>query len=142
MQTKIKSSESNIESESGMVVERRFTSAGQIRSSRSNGLRWTCRSGNPDGSMADSLEGVNCLRGFCVLGTVCAQKYLRKAGVPKYLRNVPEDDVPVWLQRSERSRAASDVDAAERMVRLMEDSRRRLAGTWTYQRKHGYCKRG
>ena len=29
MQTKIKSSESSVESESGLVVERRFTSAGQ-----------------------------------------------------------------------------------------------------------------
>ena len=109
MQTKIKSSESNIESESGMVVERRFTSAGQDPFESFEWIEMDVQIRNPDGSMADSLEGVKLPSGFSgVPGTVCAQKYLRKAGVPKYLRNVPEDDVPVWLQRSEPDRAASD----------------------------------
>ena len=57
---------------------------------------------NPDGSIADSINGVKLPSGFAgIPGKVCAQKYLRKAGVPKYLRSVPERGYSVWLQRSE-----------------------------------------
>ena len=143
MQTKIKSSESNIESESGMVVERRFTSAGQDPFESFEWIEMDVQIRNPDGSMADSLEGVKLPSGFSgVPGTVCAQKYLRKAGVPKYLRNVPEDDVPVWLQRSEPDHERlQTVDAAERMGGEIDGRQlfRRLAGTWTYWGwKYGY----
>ena len=82
--------------------------------------------------MADSLEGVKLPSGFSgVPGTVCAQKYLRKAGVPKYLRTVPEDDVPIWLQRSEPDHERlQTVDAAERMGGEIDGRQlfRRLAG--------------
>lgn len=37
---------------------------------------------------------------------IIAQKYARRAGVPRYLKKIHEDNVPVWLQRSEE-----DVDA-------------------------------
>ena len=117
MQTKIKSSESSSDSESGLVVERRFSicRTGPIRFIRMD------RDGRgdleSDGSMADSIEGVKLPSGFTgVPGKVCAQKYLRKAGVPKFLRNVPEDGVPIWLQRSEPDHERlQNVDAAERM---------------------------
>ena len=102
MQTKISSSDKKLDSESGLVVERRFTSAGQDPFDSFEWITMDVEIRNPDGSMADSIEGVSLPSGFSgVPGKVCAQKYLRKAGVPKYLRNVPEEGVPVWLQRSE-----------------------------------------
>ena len=64
---------------------------------------------NPDGSMADSLEGVKLPSGFSgVPGTVCAQKYLRKAGVPKYLRTVPEDAFQSGYSEVSQITSASD----------------------------------
>ena len=143
MQTKIKSSDSSVDSESGMVVERRFTSAGQDPFDSFEWIEMDVQIRNPDGSMADSLEGVKLPSGFSgVPGTVCAQKYLRKAGVPKYLRTVPEDNVPIWLQRSEPDHERlQTVDAAERMGGEIDGRQlfRRLAGTWTYWGwKYGY----
>ena len=77
MQTKIKSSDSSVDSESGMVVERRFTSAGQDPFDSFEWIEMDVQIRNPDGSMADSLEGVKLPSGFSgVPGTVCAQKYL------------------------------------------------------------------
>ena len=80
MQTKIKSSDSSVDSEGGMVVDRRFTSAGQDPFDSFEWIEMDVQIRNPDGSMADSLEGVKLPSGFSgVPGTVCAQKYLRKA---------------------------------------------------------------
>ena len=59
MQTKIKSSDSSVDSESGMVVERRFTSAGQDPFDSFEWIEMDVQIRNPDGSMADSLEAVS-----------------------------------------------------------------------------------
>ena len=98
---------------------------------------------NPDGSMADTVEGVKLPSGFSgVPGKVCAQKYLRKAGVPRHLRKVPEDGVPVWLQRSTPDHERlQTLDAGNRMGGETDGRElfRRLAGTWTYWGwKYGY----
>jgi ribonucleoside-diphosphate reductase alpha chain len=66
---------------------------------------------------------------------ILAQKYFRRAGVPRHLRRIEEPDVPQWLWRSVPDEAAlSDLPAAERFGG--ETSARqvfhRLAGTWTY----------
>lgn len=73
---------------------------------------------------------------------ILAQKYFRKAGVPKFLKKVPEDNVPEWLQRS--------VADEEKLQNLPPDEQfnretsviqviHRLAGTWTYWGfKHNY----
>ena len=96
MQTKITTSEGELNSEEGLVVERRFTSAGQDPFESFEWISMDVEIRNPDGSMADSIEGVALPSGFSgVPGKVCAQKYLRKAGVPKFLRNIPEEGVPV-----------------------------------------------
>ena len=77
-----------------------------------------------------------------VPGKVCAQKYLRKAGVPRHLRKVPEDGVPVWLQRSTPDHERlQTLDAGNRMGGETDGRElfRRLAGTWTYWGwKYGY----
>ncbi|MEM1192978.1 MAG: vitamin B12-dependent ribonucleotide reductase [Pseudomonadota bacterium] len=66
---------------------------------------------------------------------ILAQKYFRKAGVPALTRRVPEEGVPVFLQRSE-----PDPDAMERLdlhnrfgaEHSAKQVFHRLAGAWTY----------
>ena len=142
MQTKISSSNEKLDSESGLVVERRFTSAGQDPFDSFEWITMDVEIRNPDGSMADSIEGVALPSGFSgVPGKVCAQKYLRKAGVPKYLRNVPEEGVPVWLQR--RSQITSGfrklMSPIEWVVIPTEAIIPSTCRTWTYWGwKYGY----
>ena len=143
MQTKVKSDAEAGVAESGMVIERRFTSMGEEVFDAFKWMEMDVEIRNPDGSMADTIEGVKLPEGFAgVPGKVCAQKYLRKAGVPKYLRKVPEEGVPVWLQRSEPDTEKLQTLKAEERYGGEKDGRalfRRLAGCWTYWGwKHGY----
>jgi len=131
------------EAETGMVIERRFTTAGDNPFDVFDWIEMDVEIRNPDGSMADSIEGVKLPSGFNgVAGKVCAQKYLRKAGVPRALRKVPEEGVPVWLQRSAPDHEKiQTLEADERMGGEVDGRElfRRLAGTWTYWGwKYGY----
>ena len=143
MQTRIKGDSEVGEAESGLVIERRFTTAGEDAFDVFDWIKMDVEIRNPDGSMADTVEGVKLPSGFSgVPGKVCAQKYLRKAGVPKHLRKVPEDGVPVWLQRSTPDHERlQTLDAGNRMGGETDGRElfRRLAGTWTYWGwKYGY----
>ena len=143
MQTRIKGDSEVGEAESGLVIERRFTTAGEDAFDTFDWIEMDVEIRNPDGSMADNVEGVKLPSGFSgVPGKVCAQKYLRKAGVPKHLRKVPEDGVPVWLQRSTPDHERLQTLDAEHRMGGETDGRelfRRLAGTWTYWGwKYGY----
>ena len=90
------------EAERGLVIERRFTTAGSDPFDAFEWIEMSVEIRNPDGSLAHEIHGVQLPSGFAgVPGKVCAQKYLRKAGVPAALRKVMEDGVPEWLQRSE-----------------------------------------
>ena len=143
MQTRIKGDSEVGEVESGLVIERRFTTAGEDAFDVFDWIEMDVEIRNPDGSMADTVEGVKLPSGFSgVPGKVCAQKYLRKAGVPRHLRKVPEDGVPVWLQRSTPDHERlQTLDAGNRMGGETDGRElfRRLAGTWTYWGwKYGY----
>ena len=143
MQTRIKGDSEVGEAESGLVIERRFTPAGEDAFDVFDWIEMDVEIRNPDGSMADTVEGVKLPSGFSgVPGKVCAQKYLRKAGVPRHLRKVPEDGVPVWLQRSTPDHERlQTLDAGNRMGGETDGRElfRRLAGTWTYWGwKYGY----
>ncbi len=143
MQTRVESDVGTGDAETGMVVERRFTTSGDDPFDAFEWIEMDVEIRNPDGSMADSIEGVKLPSGFAgVPGKVCAQKYLRKAGVPKHLRKVSEDDVPVWLQRSEPDHEKLQTLEADERMGGETDGRelfRRLAGTWTYWGwKYGY----
>ncbi len=82
---------------------------------------------NPDGSVVFAQDGIEVPEGWSqVAADVLAQKYFRKAGVPKVLTPVPEDGVPGFLWRRQ---AASADTGGERSARQVFD---RLAGTWTY----------
>ena len=143
MQPKMKDTAESSDAESGMVVERRFTSSGKDPFESFEWIEMDAEIRNPDGSMADTILGVKLPSGFAgVPGKVLAQKYLRKAGVPTHLRKVPEDGVPVWLQRSEPDTEKLDLLETSERFGGERDGRelfRRLAGTWTYWGwKHGY----
>ena len=89
---------------------------------------------NPDGSIVFRLADIDVPAQFSqVAADILAQKYFRKAGVPKVLKKVEENDVPSFLWRSvadekalaslpENERYGSETDA-----RQVFD---RLAGTW------------
>jgi len=147
MQTRIKDESKTTEKQeikdNGMVVERRFTTAGEDPFDLFSWISVDVEIRNPDGTMADSIEGVQFPSGFeGVPGKIAAQKYLRKAGVPAYLRKVAEDGIPVWLQRSEPDHEKlQTLDAGDRYTGEIHGRNlfRRLAGTWTYWGyKYGY----
>ncbi len=95
----------------------------------------TSRIVNPDGSVIFEAADVMVPTGWSQVAVdVLAQKYCRKAGVPKTLKRVPEADVPQWLWRSE---PADDAQfGGERDSREVFN---RLAGCWTYWGfKQGY----
>ncbi len=91
---------------------------------------------NPDGSIVFRMEDVLVPKTWSQVATdIIAQKYFRKAGVPKLLKKVKEKGVPSWLQPStadteslnqlpENDRFTSETDARQVF--------HRLAGTWTY----------
>ncbi|HEV3152956.1 MAG TPA: LAGLIDADG family homing endonuclease [Candidatus Baltobacteraceae bacterium] len=94
----------------------------------------TSRIVNPNGSVIFEAKDVMVPAAWSQVAVdVLAQKYCRKAGVPKELKRVPEEGVPEWLWRSEPS---SSEFGAERDSRQVFN---RLAGCWTYWGfKHGY----
>jgi ribonucleoside-diphosphate reductase alpha chain len=82
---------------------------------------------NPDGSIVFSQTDIEVPEGWSqVACDVLAQKYFRKAGVPKAVRPVAEEGVPEFLWRRT---AAGDQTGGEHSARQVFD---RLAGTWTY----------
>jgi ribonucleotide reductase alpha subunit len=110
------------------------------------GLRFeprTSRIVDPDGTVIFEAEGVMVPSDWSQVAVdVLAQKYCRKAGVPRALQRVSEEGVPEWLQRS-----AADDEALAKMPRNDQfggerDAREvfnRLAGCWAYWGwKHGY----
>lgn len=91
---------------------------------------------NPDGSTVFRMDDVSVPKQWSQVATdIIAQKYFRKAGIPKLLKKVKEKGVPTWLQPStadleklsqlpENDRLTSETDAKQVF--------HRLAGTWTY----------
>jgi len=91
---------------------------------------------NPDGSVVFSLEGIEVPAAWSqVAADVLAQKYFRKAGVPKRLVRVEENTVPSFLWRGSADEIAledlakSDRYGSETSAKQVFD---RLAGAWTY----------
>ncbi len=91
---------------------------------------------NPDGTIVFSAKNIEIPEGWSqVAADVLAQKYFRKAGVPKILKRVYEEGVPEFLQRSvEDKEALEKLDSdkrysSETTARQVFD---RLAGAWAY----------
>ena len=124
------------EAEKGLVIERRFTTAGADPFDAFDWIEMSVEIRNPDGSLAHEIHGVKLPSGFAgVPGKVCAQKYLRKAGVPAALRKVAEEGVPGWLQRSEPDHEKLQTLAPEERFINKTDKQKlfhHLTNTWTY----------
>ncbi len=126
-----------------MKIDRRYTQPGKGPFSDITFVERSSKITNPDGSTVFEAPSVQVPAAWSQVAVdVLAQKYFRKAGVPRATRTVPEEGVPTWLQRSEPDTA--------RMKRAPQGERscgetdarqvfRRLAGCWTYWgHKHGY----
>jgi ribonucleoside-diphosphate reductase alpha chain len=103
----------------------------------------TSRINNPDGSLVFEAKDVEVPSFWSQVATdILAQKYFRKAGVPRLLKKVNEEGVPEWLQRSEPDHAAmAKLPEEERFTRETSAKQvvERLSGTWTYWGfKYGY----
>ncbi len=119
-----------------MRITRRFTEAGKSPYENIPFRRATSEIKNPDGSVVFRLEGFMVPDQFSqVAADILAQKYFRKAGVPRRLKRVEENGIPSWLWRSVADeRALAELPKAqwstgETDARQVFD---RLAGTWTY----------
>jgi len=91
---------------------------------------------NPDGSVVFKMEDVMVPKHWSQVATdIIAQKYFRKAGVPKLLKKKAEKGIPKWLQPAVAdTERLNDLPEKERYS-SETDSRQvfhRLSGTWTY----------
>ncbi len=119
-----------------MRINRLFTESGKDPLSSFEFVKRTSEIKNPDGSIVFRMEDVSVPKQWSQVATdIIAQKYFRKAGVPKLLKKSNEKGVPKWLQASipdierlqelpEHDRVTSEKDAKQVF--------NRLAGTWTY----------
>lgn len=118
-----------------MKIPRRYTTE---QNDPYQGIRFvprTSRITNPDGSVVFEAAGVMVPEHWSQVAVdILAQKYFRKAGVPKRTHAVVEPGMPEWLQRHEADEGTEYGGET--------DSRQvfhRLAGCWTYWGfKHGY----
>src|SRR5579863_7595285 len=119
-----------------MRIERRFTRAGQDAYSTIEFRKTTSEIRNPDGSRVFYLPDIEVPAEWSqVASDIIAQKYFRKAGVPRNVRPVPEAGVPPWLWRRVADDAALAEQPAERRTGSETSAKQvfdRLAGTWTY----------
>ena len=119
-----------------MKIDRLFTQAAKDPyaslefESRSSAIR------NPDGSVVSEWKDVQVPKTWSqVASDIMAQKYFRKAGIPKHRRKRSEEGIPSWLQASvpDQTKQAK-LSADEKMV-SENDARQvfdRLSGCWTY----------
>jgi ribonucleoside-diphosphate reductase alpha chain len=119
-----------------MQINRFFTESNKDPLSSLEFVKRTSEIKNPDGSVVFKMEDVKVPKQWSQVATdIIAQKYFRKAGVPKLLKKVKEKGVPSWLQSSR-----ADVENLEQLTDKERyssetDSRQvfhRLAGCWTY----------
>ncbi len=119
-----------------MRIERRYTKANQSAYEGIEFRQATSEIRNPDGSIVFKLENIDVPASWSqVASDIIAQKYFRKAGVPKVLKKVEENSVPSWLWKSEADKEALAKLPKEERYGSEMDARQvfdRLAGTWTY----------
>ncbi len=126
-----------------MKIKRLFTDKGKTAFESIEFEKRTSIIRNPDGSIVFQMIDILVPNHWSQVATdILAQKYFRKAGVPKFLKKVKEAGVPEWLWKSEPDEARLN-DIAEEERNISEtDSREvfhRLAGCWTYWGwKHKY----
>ncbi|MFC2083481.1 vitamin B12-dependent ribonucleotide reductase [Bacteroidota bacterium] len=119
-----------------MKITRLFTTASKDPLESIKFEKRTSEIKNPDGSIVFKMEDVEVPDQWSQVATdIIAQKYFRKAGVPRLIKRSNEKGVPRWLQSStadeerlkdlpEKDRHSSETDSKQVF--------HRLSGTWTY----------
>jgi ribonucleoside-diphosphate reductase alpha chain len=119
-----------------MKIKRFFTIAGKDPLSGFEFVKRTSEIKNPDGTIVFKMEDVVVPKQWSQVATdIIAQKYFRKAGVPKLLKKVREKGVPSWLQASKADVEKLELLPEKERYSAETDSRQvfhRLAGCWTY----------
>lgn len=119
-----------------MQIKRKFTNKAEGPYNGIEFRKTTSEIRNPDGSIVFSLKNIEVPSNWSqVACDVLAQKYFRKAGVPKKVVKIEEEMVPSWLWRSEpvlknteKKKNLTDYDGEDSVKQVFH----RLAGTWTY----------
>ena len=98
---------------------------------------------NPDGSVVSKWDKVVVPKAWSQVATdIMAQKYFRKAGIPKNRKTAKEKGIPEWLQSSVPDQAKQAKLSEDDRMMSETDAREvfhRLAGCWTYWGfKHNY----
>jgi ribonucleoside-diphosphate reductase alpha chain len=111
-----------------MKITRRFTHEGRDPFAGIPFVPRASRIVNPNGSVVFEMTDIFVPEGWSQVAVdILAQKYFRRAGLPKQSKPVDEPGVPAWLHRTEAT--SDDTTLGE------TDSRQvfhRLAGCWTY----------
>lgn len=111
-----------------MKITRRFTRSEESPYENVAFTHRTSRIVNPDGSVVFEAKDILVPESWSQIAVdILAQKYFRKAGVPKKTQRVAETNVPEWIQKS--------VAVEEAGYGAESDARQvfnRLAGCWTY----------
>ena len=83
---------------------------------------------NPDGSVVSEWERVSVPKEWSQVATdIMAQKYFRKAGIPKHLKAAKERGIPAWLQPSLNDQAKQEQEwLRKRLQRERWKAARRL----------------
>jgi ribonucleoside-diphosphate reductase alpha chain len=119
-----------------MKVKRLFTKAGEDPLSGVNFVRRISEIKNPDGTIVFHMDDVMVPESWSQVATdIIAQKYFRKAGVPRVTKKVREKNVPQWIQASTADLEKLELLPESERYTHENDARQvfhRLAGTWTY----------
>jgi ribonucleoside-diphosphate reductase alpha chain len=119
-----------------MHINRLFTKAGENPLASLKFSKRISEIKNPDGSTVFRMEDVMTPEHWSQVAVdIIAQKYFRKAGVPKLLKRVNEEGVPEWIQTSVPNEDKLNELPVEDRYTSEKDSRQvfhRLAGNWTY----------
>ena len=119
-----------------MKITRHFTTVGKDPLDGIEFVKRTSEIRNPNGTSVFKMEDVSVPKSWSQVATdIIAQKYFRKAGVPKLIKKNKEKGIPKWLQSStadddllselkEKERHSSETDSRQVF--------NRMAGTWTY----------
>ena len=119
-----------------MQINRLYTKEGQNPLASIEFSKRISEIKNPNGSVVFRMEDVMVPQHWSQVAVdIIAQKYFRKAGVPKILKRVHEEGVPEWIQSSISDDEKLNELPEEDRYTSENDSRQvfhRLAGNWTY----------
>ncbi|MGD8780552.1 MAG: vitamin B12-dependent ribonucleotide reductase [Ignavibacteria bacterium] len=119
-----------------MKIHRLFTKQGGDPFESIEFVKRTSEIKNPDGSIVFLMEDVEIPKSWSQVATdIIAQKYFRKAGVPKLLKKKNEKNIPDWLQPSVADETSLELLPEKERYSSETSSKQvfhRLAGTWTY----------